>query len=91
MQALKVQLLITLLKSILGDKGFIHQIQDLVMAAFSLEVSGEEKKAFVLKKIAILGKTFTGILALIAPMLISGLIEILVAQAISKDTSLVGK
>ena len=91
METFKLKFLIMVMQRMIGDKGFVVQIKQITMLAFDFVMKGKQKKAEVLGQLKEIGKTFGGIMALIAPMIISGLIEMYVAQAIAKNPSLADK
>ena len=91
MEKFKLKFLIMVMQRMIGDKGFVAQIKQITMLAFDFDMKGKQKKAEVLEQLKEIGKTFGGIMALIAPMIISGLIEMYVAQAIAKNPSLADK
>ena len=74
MSQMAINFIITLIRSMM-DNGLVAAIQEYVLEAFNMDVSGAEKKEAVLQKLNALKGVLGTAFAATAPWLISMLIE----------------
>ena len=86
MNAILINIVISMLQRLIGSKDLVDQIKLLVTSAFSFvdsdgkKLDGSIKRERVLKSITAIGGTLGAVVAATAPMLISALLEMLVMK-----------
>ena len=88
MKTLMINSIIALLRSMLQNGKFIETIKKLIMDAFDFNMENKDKKAAVMKSIKDLGMTFGPLIAPIATMLLSSLVEMYIAKALIQNPDL---
>ena len=79
MKTIAITLIITLIQSMM-DNGLVDKIQELVHEAFDFDMTGDEKRAWVVESLKELGGLLGAAVASTAPWLINLALEALVAK-----------